>query len=534
MEFSTGTFVLIAGWGAALLILWNLHRFAKAFSASFFWKTAAGLTLAAVFLGIILFFRQQRLAAVSPRVVIFPLVEKFSGRARVTPLGLAFADQLTLALQLRAPDFRPLPTASIFAFAHPDSLVDADYAARFAQGLDLPWAGWGEYHRTGALLHVQLRLLDPARRTPVLQSSFTLVDSTKIGEAAAVFTEKLVAHFELKEKKSFSHPSVSTLSAAQQSAYYSAYLNLLQRRYGPAAAETAALVQQDSTQPLFLTLATTGRMQQLRQQRADETEWQNALAVLLPKLHAAVKRDSLYAPAFILLGECYLQARKWNEAENMLRRGYALDPFLARFYVDLAQLHRSRFARDGFKNELELYQHALALNPLEVDAVLGAVEYLLRDNRRNQALALLEKYHRLNPHHLAVLTALARIHIEKGELAQALPLFETILRLDPHNVEAFYNLGIAYFHQNDLDHAARFFTRAQQIAGYPDAHMYLAQIYERRGDTTAAIPHLRERIRLSNGDNDVYAAAARKHLYGLLLRRGEIPKHLLPDTIMTK
>jgi tetratricopeptide (TPR) repeat protein len=197
----------------------------------------------------------------------------------------------------------------------------------------------------------------------------------------------------------------------------------------------------------------------------------------------------------------------------------------------MAQLHPSRFAQEGFGNELELYQRALQLNPLELDAVLGTVEYFLRENRRNEALALLEKYLRLNPHHLPTLMALGRIYIENGDLPRILPLFETIVRLDPQNAEAFYNLGITYYHRSDLDSAMRFFERALQISDYPEAHIYLAQIHEKRGDTTTAIQHLRERIRLSSGDDDVYAAEARQHLYRLLLKRGEIPEHLLPDTL---
>ena len=189
------------------------------------------------------------------------------------------------------------------------------------------------------------------------------------------------------------------------------------------------------------------------------------------------------------------------------------------------------FTPAALRNELELYQHALKLNPLELEAVLGAVEYFLRENRRKEALSLLEKYRGLNPNHVPTLMALGRIYIENGDMPKLLPLFETIVRLDPQNVEAFYNLGITYYHRNDLENAMRFFQRAQQIANYPDAHLYLAQIYERRGDTTAALDHLRERIRLSSGNDDVYAAEARQHLYKLLLKRGEIPGHLLPGKL---
>ncbi len=535
MELPAGTAVIIVGWGIALFVLWNLHRFGKAFDRSFFWKTAAALTLAAVAVFSGLFFTHGRRAVAPPRVLIFPFVEKSSVSGTIAPWGLAFADLLTAALQQRRTrEFYPLPTAAVFSFAHFDSLPYSDYVRRFAHGLHLPGIGFGTYTREGAGILVEFQLLDLPEGEPVLQSAFTIEDTTKIAAAAQELGDKVAAYFELAPARARPSLAVALLPAPQQSAYYSAYLNLLQRRLEPAAKQARDLVLQDTTQPHFIALAARVRMQQLRQERAQETEWKSALAKLTPQLHSAARRDSLEAATMLLLGECLLQSKKWREAESALRRARALDPALAKVYVDMAQLHASRFAQDGFKNELELYQHALKLNPLELEAVLGAVEYYLHENHRPEALALLEKYRQLNPSHLPTLMALGRIYIEKGDMIHILPLFETILQLDPQNLEAFYNLGIAYYHQNELDSAVRFFERVLQIADYADAHTYLAQIYMQRGDTTAAIQHLRARIRLSNGSDEVYAIEARQRLYRMLLSRGEIPESLLPDTVRTR
>ncbi len=532
MEFSTGTVVLIIGWGVTIFVLWNLHRYAKAFSGTVFWKTAAGLTLAAVAVFGGLMAWHYRHAVAPPSVLVFPFIEQSSGRAALTPFGFGLADQLSQELQQRRTSgFYPLPTAAVFNFAASDSLILENYAVRFARAVDLPFIGLGSYSRAGEQLLVQFQLIDLARNEPVLRSSITIADTSTTGEVATGLGEKLGDYFEVKKPTSFSNHSASALPVAEQNAYYAAYLHLLQHRLKPALVQATALARQDSSQPLFLTLEARVRMELLRQQRAGEAEWRTTLTMLIAKLQNATRRDSLHAPTLLLLGECCLQGKKWREAEHMLSRARALDPTLTRVYVDMAQLHRSRFAQEGFGSELELYQHALKLNPLELEAMLGAVEYFLRENRRSEALALLEKYLRLNPNHVATLMALGRIYVENGDVPKLLPLFETIVRLDPRNVEAFYNLGITYYHRNDLDSAMRFFQRALQIADYPDAHLYLAQIYERRADTTAALRHLRARIRLSSGDDDVYAAEARQHLYRLLLKRGEIPEHLLPEKL---
>ena len=122
MEFSTGTVVLIIGWGVTICVLWNLPRYARAFSIAVFWKTAAGLTFAAVAVFGGLLYGNYRRAVAPPSVLVFPFIEQTPGHATLTPFGFGLADQLSQELQQRrTPDFYPLPTAAVFSFAAFDS-----------------------------------------------------------------------------------------------------------------------------------------------------------------------------------------------------------------------------------------------------------------------------------------------------------------------------------------------------------------------------------------------------------------------------
>jgi tetratricopeptide (TPR) repeat protein len=185
----------------------------------------------------------------------------------------------------------------------------------------------------------------------------------------------------------------------------------------------------------------------------------------------------------------------------------------------------------GFKNELELYRHAQALNPIDMAAKLAAADYHWREHQEKPAIAILEHLLRLNPNHVEALMSLSRIYLAKNNEAKIFEIYERILKIAPDNADAYYNLGIFYYHHEDYDDAIKFFERAIKLNDHAEARLYLAGIYERRGNIDRAIQYLRERIRLSRGDDDQYADEARHRLYNILLARGEIPAHLRPDSL---
>jgi tetratricopeptide (TPR) repeat protein len=227
----------------------------------------------------------------------------------------------------------------------------------------------------------------------------------------------------------------------------------------------------------------------------------------------------------------YIRLEKWNEAERALLQARRREPTDSEIYLLLGQLHVSRLEPLGFRTELDLYEYARRLNPINIDAGLAAAEYLLLESREKEALNLLEELRRLNPNHPGVLMSLGRIYIVKGDAVKIFEVYERILALQPNNADAYYNLGIAYYNRDDFENAVKLFERAIALNNHPDARMYLAQICERQGQIDKAIAYLRERIKLSRGDDDKIAAEARRHLYEILLARGEIPPHLRPDSL---
>lgn len=461
-------------------------------------------------------------------LVIFPFIEKaprdYEKNARgyaITSQGLAFAEQLTAQLrQRRAEEVSALPVQSLFELANHDSLHVPEYVLRLAKGAGVHFVGLGVYGGRGNAnaFEAQFQLFDEETEQPILQHTFA-----PSPEAFAELSRGVCAALEVETES-----ALSQAAPTKSEAYYALALRFL--REEDIAAEAALLARSDTTDHGLAELYARATLRRLRERRAHEKEWNDSLEVLLPALQRALRRDSLGLEAALLLAQCYLQQKKWNEADKVLRRCRESEARHSKSFVYLAQLHSSRFETEGFIDEGEIYRHALTLNPFDVDAALGAASFARMNMRKQDAFALLTKYHRLNPDHLAVLRTLGRFYVMDSDMANVLKTYEHIIRLDAQDANAFYNLGIAYFHQKDYANAERFFERAVTLDNHADARLYLAHIAEQRGELEKSIAYLRERIRLSTGDDDAFAAEARKQLYKTLLRRGEIPKHLLPDT----
>lgn len=524
--FLTGSIALIIlGWGAALLVLWNLYRHAGAMSQRGY-RMAFLIATALAFAGIFLVLRQSLLRQPQHKIlVVFPFIEKNDSGYQVTAQGLAFADELVAYLRSRRTEaVYPLSPSAIFEIANPDSLHVPEYLFRIARKAGVHVLALGVYgaRGSGKDYEAKLQLFDAENHKPLLEHTFA-----PSRDAFAVLSRGMYEALEVEASAPVLAPR-----AEQSPDSFALELRYLQNEDLRNEALNAA--QRDTIDHQLAELSARVTLRMLRAKRAHETEWSDSLKAIIPRLQRALRHDSLALESILLLAQCSLQQKKWLEAEKLLRRVQALDARHSKSFVYFAQLHDSRYDADGFDNELDLYQHALRLNPFDLEAVLGAADYLRLHLRKKEALALLEKYRQINPNHLAVLRTLGRFYIMDNDMTQALQLYEHFIQLDARDANAFYNLGIVYYHHKDVERAQQFFERAIQLNNHADARIYLAHLAEQRGEMEKSIAYLRERIRLSTGADDVFAEEARKMLYKKMLERGALPQELMPDTTQRK
>ncbi len=546
MPLPEGSILLIIVWGFAVFLLWNFYHFSRAFRQTTF-VVLAGLASAALAGGIMYLHFHEKNQSPDGRtaVLIFPFVEKTgSGSAGIISAGgLAIADLIGERLQRATPTpFYRIPPDALFGVANHDSLIYIDYVLRFAETAGLQVIGFGVYQETPSLappaapqapanhhvnLSAEVRLFD-FRQNPPAETRLQLPERlSNLRELAAAAAQGILKIYGKQNDAALAAAWQSQIDADVLQRYDSAKLALALNQTESAVQQAKALWQADTSRAVFAGLYAQAIMAQLRSRNAAQREWEESLHIL----KRAATRDSLRSESARLLGEVYIRLKKWNEAERALLLARRREPADSEIYLLLAQLHHSRFQPLGFENELELYQYALALNPINLQAGLAEADYLWRENREKQAIEIFEHWLKLNPNHLETLMSLGRIYIANGNQAKIFEIYERILKLASGNAEAYYNLGIVYYHAEDDDNAIKFFERAIQLDNHAEARLYLAGIYQRRGDLERAMHFLRERIRLSRGDDDQYAAEARRQLYSILLGRGEIPPHLQPDSL---
>ncbi len=543
MQLQEGSVILIIVWGMAVLILWNLYHFGQALRKKTF---IAVLALASAGLlggiGFLHFYQSPNLPGNRLGVVIFPPAEETDGAngVKIEARSFAIADMIGERLQ-QTPHtpFYQIPTDALFEAAHQDSLTDLGYVLRFAEQAELPVIGFGTF-----------KIGPRTNHHDSWQSNFQLFDlrKTEAADAHAGIRLKLPQQFGslqemtaelaraiLHEWTGDEKPATTVwqdqFNEELLQRYYAARLAVAADQTEPALQQAFALLQTDSDFAPFANLYGRALMAHLQRKAANKLEWEDSLRSAVPLMKHAAKDDSLHGESSRRLGEMYIRLEKWNEAERALLQARRREPTDSEIYLLLGQLHVSRLKPLGFHNRLDLYEYARRLNPINIAAGVAAANYLLLENREKEAINLLEQLRRLNPNHLGVLMSLGRIYIVKGDAAKIFEIHERVLALEPNNADAYYNLGIAYYNRKDFENAVKLFERAIALNNHPDARMYLAQIYERQGNIDKAIAYLRERIKLSRGDDDEVAAEARRHLYEIMLARGEIPSHLRPDSL---
>lgn len=245
-------------------------------------------------------------------------------------------------------------------------------------------------------------------------------------------------------------------------------------------------------------------------------------------LTAAVKRDSNRIKIRHYSAQYHIFMHNWNAAEQEALKFYRINRMDPEVYVLLSQLNPARFNKVGFKNETELLEYALFLNPGHLSAILTLSKfYVDYCHDLPSAIKIIQQALVINPDQPELLAELGRLYVMSGEFLKIMPVFERIMEIDPANANALYNLGIYYYNQKDFSSARRLFERAIEIDSHLDSHLYLAYIYEQLASTASdpekrriyidtAISHFRYRVKHKRDSIDAYAEMARRHLNNLV------------------
>jgi Flp pilus assembly protein TadD len=183
-----------------------------------------------------------------------------------------------------------------------------------------------------------------------------------------------------------------------------------------------------------------------------------------------------------------------------------------------AQIHR-------WSDSFTLFNHALAVTPLNLVAEQGLGLATDKSGRYDEAAVHFEKALRIRPNSYTDLVNMGIMRLKQGRLPEAIEYCQAAIRSRPDAPKAHVQLGLALWKQNRNEAALDEMRRASQLAPKDaDIRNYLGVALLGLGRIPEAIDQFHEAVRL-NPNN---AAAAHANLGLALLESGK-PRQSIPE-----
>ena len=508
--------IIIGVWAFVSLVVWYLYRHsAKKYRVGF--KTTF-LLISALFFFVFLINRFKERPQSDPlRIAVFPFINQSDTSASISWESLAFSEiPIRYLEQINLEELLPYQLDWLTSAANSDSLTFQNYCLDFAKRIKVDYVVVGSFLKESSDYSLSYRLIQFDNDKTVLEeiSQITLNGIQEFSQelSRSVANRILESDSELFLKDPWH-------SNDKIRAFFNLKLFLLNRETSSAFGLAKNAVKTDSNSTTWLNslakiyLNRGGEKKQKGQN--DLEDFQAAKSLLLKSLFL----DESNHKTLQLLAELYLAHERWNQAEEFLQRSLLRNHWDSKTYVDLTQLHASRYADLGFGNENELLEKAIFVNPLDFEARLILADNYSQKNRSDLAIKTVKEILRINPNRVDALMKLGTIYMSQNDLLNSLEIYQKVTELDPGNGEVYYNLGIVYYQQKDYITAINFFEHAIKSIDHVDSHLYLAYIYEQQKDMNRAITHLRTRIAKRSGRDDKFAEEARKHLFQIMSER---------------
>jgi len=155
-----------------------------------------------------------------------------------------------------------------------------------------------------------------------------------------------------------------------------------------------------------------------------------------------------------------------------------------------------RYALGTDDGNLSALVQASRMNPYDsaVEARIAVAES--KAGHRDAAIARLRRAVDINPQNLALEQAWARAMLEQGRYQEAYDHYAKMLKRFPRDENALINYGLLAARLGHPDEAIDAWEKATQFdSNQPNAHLYLAEAYDQRGDHPAAARHWQQYLR---------------------------------------
>ena len=299
------------------------------------------------------------------------------------------------------------------------------------------------------------------------------------------------------------------------------YLHAARLSRDPAMAELAARAALSLGDPQAAVRATTlwaeldpesSRARQIgAYAQIDAGDRAAALAELVDLIRLAPDRGQGYMQAAQMLSRVPEPA----ERLAMMRELVAEDVDNAEAHYALAMLAAGA---DDMQAAREHAERAAALRPGWNDPRVFLVRLLVSDERRDEAIAVLDGFLTAEPNDLELQLLRAQLHIDAEEYDAALALFDDILARGPGQPDVLFTAAVLALEIESVDKAREYLTQLRATgARANDSAFLLGQTEELAGNKSLAMDWYAK----VNGEN---ATNARVRIAGIHADRGEVPR----------
>lgn len=191
----------------------------------------------------------------------------------------------------------------------------------------------------------------------------------------------------------------------------------------------------------------------------------------------------------------------WRDAESVFQRMIAVNPANYMAHYNLGNLCDRR-KQPGLA--IEHYQAAVAAEPNYAEAYCNLGGVLLRQGRRQDAIAAYETARRLRPDSMNYFN-LANTLGDAGRLPEAVVAYREALRLNPKSSQAHHNLALILQRQGqNVAAIAEFRAAVEEQPDLEVAQYCLANLLAEAGNTQEAVGHYLAAERLNPGRAESY------------------------------
>jgi tetratricopeptide (TPR) repeat protein len=171
---------------------------------------------------------------------------------------------------------------------------------------------------------------------------------------------------------------------------------------------------------------------------------------------------------------------------------------------------QKRAADNEPEKALKSFQEALTLHPNFYSAQVALADQLVKLKRDDEAAAAYQKAIELKPDRPAAYVGLGVMRVKQQRYNEALAPLRRSLEIDKQSSAPYLFLGLAEMMTGDLNAAESHLQRAYEIGKPLLARLYLANLYEQKGEPERAIEQLQALLKENPNLSDERAGDIRK------------------------